>query len=263
MSVCNTRFGSLAAAALAASLAGCQALPPEQPRALLMGQPVFTGLGQVRDSRTGEALYVPCNPCALPTPKTPVSGGFADQAEAAPQGAISLASLRSVSSLPTAMATGAVGQMGGVLASTVAEPVMRKRPVQPVAMTKTKRVLSFAPAKSALDTQAQQIVTELLPLAQKAQWVFVRGGTDATGTVGRNRALAQARAAAVRAALLTAGVSPDKIKTSACVRCYQASNDTADGRRKNRRVEIVLVMQRAAAPTVAAATPAAYEGFKY
>jgi hypothetical protein len=49
-------------------------MPPEQPRVLLMGAPVLTGLAQVRDPQTGTDYFVPCNPCAAPTPKTPMLG---------------------------------------------------------------------------------------------------------------------------------------------------------------------------------------------
>ena len=69
---------SVGVVALAAGLAGCASPQPTQPRALLMGHPVLTGLAQVRDPHTGTDYFVPCNPCAAPTPKTPVLVGAAD-----------------------------------------------------------------------------------------------------------------------------------------------------------------------------------------
>ena len=83
---------------------------------------------------------------------------------------------------------------------------------------------------------------ELLPLAMKAERVFIRGRTDSTGTVAGNRALAIARAATVRAAFASGGVDPRKLKVSYCVTCFVASNDTEAGRSANRRVEVELVM---------------------
>lgn len=55
------------------AIAGCASIPQEPPRMPLMGYTTMTGLAQVRDPASGSTYYVPCNPCAAPTPKTPVT----------------------------------------------------------------------------------------------------------------------------------------------------------------------------------------------
>ncbi|AGX87520.1 OmpA family protein [Candidatus Symbiobacter mobilis] len=71
--------------------------------------------------------------------------------------------------------------------------------------------------------------------------VRVEGFTDSTGTEAHNLNLSGQRAEAVRAALLHEGVSPIRVTTQALGESNPvASNDSADGRMLNRRVEIVL-----------------------
>src|SRR5438105_3421012 len=71
--------------------------------------------------------------------------------------------------------------------------------------------------------------------------VLVEGFTDSTGSEQSNLALSQARAEAVRTALIMKGVAANRID----VRGYGesrpiASNATAAGRQQNRRVEVVF-----------------------
>lgn len=70
---------------------------------------------------------------------------------------------------------------------------------------------------------------------------LVEGFTDNTGSEGLNQDLSSRRAAAVRAALVSLGVSGDRIATHGYGEAYPvAGNDSAGGRQMNRRVEIVL-----------------------
>lgn len=70
---------------------------------------------------------------------------------------------------------------------------------------------------------------------------LVEGFTDNTGSEGLNQDLSGRRAAAVRAALVSLGVSGDRIATHGYGEAYPvAGNDSAGGRQMNRRVEIVL-----------------------
>ncbi len=71
--------------------------------------------------------------------------------------------------------------------------------------------------------------------------VMVEGYTDSTGSANYNLQLSQRRADAVRAALISDGINPQRIVTKGFgVRYPVASNRTAAGRQQNRRVEIVI-----------------------
>ena len=69
----------------------------------------------------------------------------------------------------------------------------------------------------------------------------VEGYTDSVGSDAYNLSLSQQRADAVRAALLARGIDGSRITTSGMGKASPvASNDTAPGRQRNRRVEIVI-----------------------
>jgi len=69
----------------------------------------------------------------------------------------------------------------------------------------------------------------------------VEGYTDSVGSDAYNLSLSQRRADAVRAALLARGIDGSRITTSGMGKASPvAGNDTAPGRQRNRRVEIVI-----------------------
>jgi OmpA-OmpF porin, OOP family len=71
--------------------------------------------------------------------------------------------------------------------------------------------------------------------------VLVEGHTDSRGSDEYNEALSERRASAVATALESRGISADQVRTSGRGKGYPvASNDTAEGRQQNRRVEIVF-----------------------
>lgn len=71
--------------------------------------------------------------------------------------------------------------------------------------------------------------------------VQVAGHTDSTGSEAYNQQLSERRAAAVAQYLIGRGVASARISTVGYGETRPvASNDTEDGRRQNRRVEIVL-----------------------
>jgi outer membrane protein OmpA-like peptidoglycan-associated protein len=70
---------------------------------------------------------------------------------------------------------------------------------------------------------------------------LIEGFTDSTGSDATNQALSTRRADAVRAALVHQGVSGDRLRTQGYGEAFPvAGNDDADGRRSNRRVEVIL-----------------------
>lgn len=248
--------------ALAAS--ACTTTPPAAPsRMPLMGYPTMTGLAQVRDAKTGEAYFVPCNPCASPTVKTLASANDPRPAAAIPRrqalaGVVDRrAVLESLAESPTpapmpaaaqaapagersppasvavvAAATGVAASAGTVAAQSLVA----------AASVPDKLAVLFASASAELDAEALDALAPLLRAAAQGGHVTIRGGADASGSTATNRTLAAKRAAAVRAAFLAAGVPAARLKVSVCATCYVAPNATPEGRRANRRADVELAM---------------------
>lgn len=75
---------------------------------------------------------------------------------------------------------------------------------------------------------------------QPALRLSVVGHTDNTGDAGANQQLSAARAEAVRQALVERGIAADRLSAQGVGSMAPvASNDTPDGRARNRRVELV------------------------
>ena len=71
--------------------------------------------------------------------------------------------------------------------------------------------------------------------------VRVEGYTDSTGEASYNQGLSERRAGAVSDALISMGISPNRVETKGFGEQYPvATNDTSAGRQQNRRVEIVI-----------------------
>ena len=71
--------------------------------------------------------------------------------------------------------------------------------------------------------------------------ISIQGYTDSLGNEWYNRKLSQTRADIVRDFFIKRGVDPEKVKAFGLGSEYPlASNNTVDGRRKNRRVEIYI-----------------------
>lgn len=84
----------------------------------------------------------------------------------------------------------------------------------------------------------------------------LEGHTDTVGTAAYNLALSQARADAVRNYLLQQGIPAERITSVGLGQDYPvASNQTPEGRRQNRRVELVVTGEAIGLPDEPAGWP--------
>lgn len=117
-----------------------------------------------------------------------------------------------------------------------------------IAATTTARVLTlgdmlFATGKADLNSRGQTAVADLATFMHNYpdRKVTIVGYTDSTGSAGLNARLSQARADAVREALVAQGIDASRIETTGRGPANPiASNKTKTGRQQNRRVEVAI-----------------------
>lgn len=237
-------YGALAAAAVA--VAGCSTPTPEQPRVQLMGFPTPVGVQQVRGA-DGQGYFEPCNPCATPTVKTPVLGGYRtldaeERREGEPERTLVVGALQAPT--PKRLVEGApqpaaqTAPRAAAVAATLAQPVPAKAVPQAQSAEAHRTAVFFGYAQSKLTDDGRKAVAEFAEHARTASVIYVRGTTDSQGDATANEILAKNRAAVVRAELIAHGVARARIKTTYCTRCYVDKNDSEEGRRANRRVDL-------------------------
>jgi outer membrane protein OmpA-like peptidoglycan-associated protein len=101
----------------------------------------------------------------------------------------------------------------------------------------------FDSGAATLKPGGRKAVDNLATLLQKqpARSIQLGGFTDSTGSAETNRRLSEARAEAVKQALVERGIDPKRIETRGFGQAFPvASNETAVGRQLNRRVEVVI-----------------------
>lgn len=101
----------------------------------------------------------------------------------------------------------------------------------------------FDPGQATLRGSAAARVDELAAVLRDypERNVLVEGFTDATGSAETNQRLAEQRALAVKEALVSRGVAANRIVSRGHAERHPvASNASEEGRRQNRRVEVVL-----------------------
>jgi outer membrane protein OmpA-like peptidoglycan-associated protein len=101
----------------------------------------------------------------------------------------------------------------------------------------------FATNQATLTPESENILRPLLQQMQQLPNVVgeISGHTDSTGPVEFNRALSQRRADAVKQFFVDGGIDPDRITIIGLGESDPISeNTTPEGRRQNRRVDIVL-----------------------
>lgn len=101
----------------------------------------------------------------------------------------------------------------------------------------------FAVDEARLTPDGMRTIQKLADVLQQnpQRNVLIEGYTDSTGTAPHNQALSERRAGAVRSALQTMGVAVGRVTARGYGQANPvASNDNAQNRQLNRRVEIVL-----------------------
>lgn len=102
---------------------------------------------------------------------------------------------------------------------------------------------NFGHESAELDEESRLYLQDLTQILQQdpALMVTITGHTDNTGSENYNLKLSMERVEAVKAVLEEQGISPDRIKVSARGEGEPIfSNETPDGRAKNRRVEFLI-----------------------
>ena len=102
----------------------------------------------------------------------------------------------------------------------------------------------FDPGQTMVPSSAEDKLTQVADALkdQGDRKIMVGGYTDSRGSDDTSRVLTQQRADAVRSYLVTLGVPGDRIEARGFGSARPvASNDSAEGRADNRRVEIVVV----------------------
>lgn len=104
----------------------------------------------------------------------------------------------------------------------------------------------YFPFNSSVKDQNKEVDTYLLKLADRlkttTETVSITGHTDNVGEDAANLSLGLSRAAAIRSILVTNGVSTDRITIDSKGETQPAtSNDTEDGRYRNRRTVLRIV----------------------
>ena len=105
------------------------------------------------------------------------------------------------------------------------------------------RYVLFAFGKFDLRPEARERLAKLsgIVLAHPGLFLSIEGYTDNVGSETVNQTLSENRAGAVRAYLISQGLDPKTMTTTGYGMSRPvADNSTADGRQKNRRVEIVI-----------------------
>lgn len=114
-----------------------------------------------------------------------------------------------------------------------------KSPLTPLSPTNEfSRMILFAYNKADIDTSSYPMLDELADAMGLYSRVIleVQGHTDNIGGEAFNLRLSEARATAVREALIARGVEPERLRTKGYgFSLPVASNDTDDGRAQNRR----------------------------
>lgn len=186
--------------------------------------------------------------CTTPGKKTAIGAGIGVAAGAA-AGAIIANNTGGKSAegaiygaLAGAAAGGLIGNYYDKQAKELAKIADVKRTENGIEVTLKNDIL-FATSSAELSVAAKQTLTDLNKVLKKypENIIQVQGHTDSSGSVSFNQTLSQQRAKAVCDFILANGLKTDSL-TYIGFGANQpiASNDTAEGKAKNRRVELKI-----------------------
>jgi outer membrane protein OmpA-like peptidoglycan-associated protein len=102
----------------------------------------------------------------------------------------------------------------------------------------------FESGQAELKEDAQTSLVEVVDLLQSepGKKIRIEGHTDAVGDAATNLKLSEQRAGSVQSALVALGVDTSRITAAGMGEDFPiASNDSEEGRKKNRRVDVILL----------------------
>lgn len=108
--------------------------------------------------------------------------------------------------------------------------------------------ITFASGSSELDENAKKELDKLVEILNRPRFrnkrLRIEGHTDSDGHRDRNKDLSQRRADSVRTYLMEKGIPETRLDAQGYGETRSiADNETAEGREKNRRVEIVYLQR--------------------
>ncbi len=113
--------------------------------------------------------------------------------------------------------------------------------LKPLPLIKEKFIIQFRLNSNEIEDQSYTVLDRIAAyLASNShERIFVRGYTDASGPTSYNESVSRFRANAVKSYMIGKGAKPQQIAVFGMgAKNPIASNDTVEGRRRNRRVEI-------------------------
>lgn len=151
--------------------------------------------------------------------------------------------------------------VGGILGGTIGnrldkqakelEQIAETKRTEQGVLTKLKSDILFDTGKADLKPAAVENLYKMSQILKKypENILTIRGYTDSTGSTKVNEDLSQKRAAAVRERFVTNGIPADTVSVVGMgPKNPLASNDNAQGRSQNRRVEIEITVDESKVP---------------